>query len=67
LPAIFKTAYYRADPNNSAVSKVDKLFVNTAGFLDYGGYGDRAGYKPTSTDTPTIYLSGRSKQMTATL
>lgn len=67
LPAIFKNAFYRADPNNSSVMKVDKLFVNTSAYLDYGGYGDRQGYKPTSTDTPVIYLDGERKRATATL
>lgn len=67
LPAIFKSAYYRSDPINSAVAKVDKLFVNTSAHLDYGGYGDRANYKPSSTDTPVIYLDGRKKEAKAIL
>lgn len=67
LPAIFKTAYYRTNPQNSSVAKVDKMFVNTSAHLDYGGYGSRAGYKPSSTDTPVIYLDGHKKLMTATL
>lgn len=67
LPAIFKTAYYRVDSANSAIAKVDKLFVNTAAYLDYGGYGDKQGYKPSSTDTPVIYLDGKRKGATATL
>ena len=65
LPAAFKTAYYRVNTENSCVIKVDKLFVNTSAHLDYGGYGDRAGYKPNSTDTPTIYLDGHKKRMNA--
>lgn len=67
LPAVLKTAYYRVDMSNSTVTKTDKLFVNTSAFLDYGGYGDRQGYKPGSTDTPTIYLDGHTKRMSAML
>lgn len=67
LPALFKERYYRPDPQNSAVACVDKLFVNTAACLDYGGYGDKQGYKPASTDNPIIHLSGKTKKMRATL
>ena len=67
LPAVFKTAYYRVSPENSSVTKSDKLFVNTSASLDYGGYGDRSGYRPNSTDTPIIFLDGHKKRMTALL
>ncbi len=67
LPAAFKGAYYRVDTRNSQIIKVDKLFVNTSAFLEYGGYGDKQGYKPNSMDTPTIYLDGTRKRMTATV
>lgn len=67
MPAILKTGYYRIDTNNSTATMVDKLFVNTAGHLKYGGYGSRQGYKPASTDTPIIHMDGLRKQMTATL
>ena len=67
LPAVFKTAFYRANPENNAVTKADKLFVNTSASLDYGGYGDKNGYRPNSTDTPIIYLEGRRKGMKALL
>ena len=67
LPAIFKQGYYRVDIPNSSVYYTDKLFVNTAAMLDYGGYGDKQGYKPASKDTPVIYLDGTKKRMYATL
>jgi predicted phosphodiesterase len=67
LPAVFKGAYFRVDTSNSSVSLVDKLFVNAAAKLNYGGYGDRQGYKPASKDSPVIRLDGRRKKMTATL
>lgn len=67
LPAIFKTGYYRVDTANSAVSHVNKLFVNTSSALDYGGYGEAQGYKPTSKDTPLIRLDGTRKNASASL
>jgi len=67
LPVIFKEKFFRADASNSSVTEAEKLFVNTAGFLTYGGYGDTNGYKPSSTDTPIIHLDGRKKHMMATL
>lgn len=67
LPAVFKQGYYRVDTSNSAVAHVTKLFVNTASALDYGGYGEAQGFKPTSKDTPIIHLNGTRKAMSASL
>ena len=67
LPAILKQAFYRADNKNSAVSLVDKMFVNTNAWLNYGGYGEAQGYKPASIQTPIIYLDGKRKNFTAKL
>jgi hypothetical protein len=55
------------DPTHANVYPVDKLFVNTAGFLDYGGYGDRQGYRPASKANPVIHLNGERREITATL
>jgi len=67
LPAIIKEGYYRTDIQNSTARFVDKLFINTGATLDYGGYGDIQGFKPTSKDTPVIYLDGRKKRTMASL
>jgi hypothetical protein len=67
LPMVFKEGYFRTDVQNSAVTCVDKLFVNTASNLDYGGYGAAQEYKPNSKDTPVIYLNGTKKEMCAKL
>lgn len=67
LPMIMKQAHYRIDKINNSVSLVDKLFVNTASNLDYGGYGEAQEFKPSSKDTPVIYLSGIKKEMSARL
>ena len=67
LPLVFKEAYYRVSGSNSSVAMVDKLFVNTAATLNYGGYGDKAGFKPASKCSPVIFLSGDEHNMWAKL
>lgn len=67
LPMVMKQGFFRVDTSNSNVANVTKLFVNTAANLNYGGYAAAQEYKPNSKDTPVVYLSGRKKQMTATL
>ena len=67
LPLIFKESFFRVSGSNSSVALVDKLFVNTAASLNYGGYGDRMGYKPASKKSPVIYLDGLKHDMWAKL
>ena len=67
LPMIMKQAFHRVDSCNSSVALIDKLFVNTASNLSYGGYGEAGAFKPNSTDTPVIYLSGIKKYFEAKL
>lgn len=67
LPLIFKQAYHRVNSGNSSVALIDKLFVNTSAYLNYGGYGDKAGFKPASKHSPTIYLHGLKHDMWAKL
>jgi hypothetical protein len=64
---IMKQAYHRIDERNNAVALVNKLFVNTAANLTYGGYGEAQEFKPTSRDTPVIYLGGTKKSFEARL
>lgn len=65
LPAVFRNTFFRADPRNSDITQCEHLFVNTAAWLKYAGYGDRNGYKPASTINPIIQLDGHVKQMRA--
>lgn len=67
LPVVFKNSFYRTSGANSSVALVDKLFINTAASLNYGGYGDAQGFKPASKETPTIYLNGTKREITAKL
>lgn len=63
-PASFRTGYYRTSMANSSVSYVEKLFVNSAAALNYGGYGATQGFKPAAKTNPIIYLSGKKHEMT---
>ena len=67
MPAVLKEGFFRVSGSNSSVSLVDKLFVNTAASLDYGGYGDAQGFKPASKRAPVIYLDGHKRDMRAML
>jgi len=67
LPMIMKQAFYRVSASNSSISLVDKLFVNTSATLNYGGYGQQFEFKPSSKDTPIIYLMGKYKKSYAKL
>lgn len=67
LPAVVKTGYFRVCSCNNSVEKVDKLFVNTAAALNWGGYGELQSYKPNSIETPVIVLDGSRRNMKAIL
>ena len=65
LPATLKTGFFRPSLANDSVELCTKLFVNSAATLQYGGYGDRGGYRPPCIDTPRILLGGTVKEMRA--
>lgn len=67
LPMVMRQAFHRVDTRNSSVALVDRLFVNSAANLTYGGYGEAGEFKPSSKETPVIYLSGTKKNFTAKL
>ena len=67
FPAVCKENYFRVNAGNSSVMEVEKLFVNSAAALHFGGCGDRQGYKPASRSNPVIYLDGRKREMKALL
>lgn len=66
-PAIVKLGALRIIPQNGTVANTEKLFVNTAAALSYGGYGEVQGYTPASNAYPVVHLSGSEKKMTATM
>lgn len=65
---VFKEAYYRVDLLHQTAVLVDKLFVNTGSFVNYGdNYGEMYGFRPNSLETPHIYLGGVKKEFWAVL
>lgn len=67
LPMVLKENFFRLDNKNSCVAEVEKLFVNTAASLSYGGYGQTYKFVPANSTTPIIFLDGHKKRFTATL
>jgi predicted phosphodiesterase len=67
LPMIMKQNFFRVDTCNSYIAETEKLFVNTAAQLKYGGYGQALEFKPSNTTTPTVCLSGTKKHSFAIL
>lgn len=67
LPMVIKENFYRLDNKNSYVAEVEKLFVNSAATLSYGGYGQQFKFKPANTTSPIIYLDGHKKRFSARL
>lgn len=67
LPVVMKNSFFRVSGANSSVAQVEKLFVNGASALNYGGYGDAQNFKPNSKSNPVIYLSGVKRGMWAKL
>lgn len=65
LPMIMKEAFWRVSNTTSSVSKVDKVFINSGSKLDYGGYGQRYEFKPSSLANPVLILSGKARDMKA--
>lgn len=66
-PAVIRQDYFRADSQSATVRRCEHLFVNSAANLDYGGYGDIAGYVPSSMRSPVITLADGQKYAYATL
>ena len=67
LPMIIKENFFRIDTANSCVKEIEKLFVNAAASLSYGGYGQEFKFKPANSTSPIIYLDGHTKRFSAKL
>lgn len=67
MPMILREAFYRVNMQNSSIALADKLFINTGATMDYGGYGEKFEFSPSSKETPILYLRGDKKIMKAEL
>jgi predicted phosphodiesterase len=61
-PAAFRKDYHRVSIENSSVKCIERLFVNTASSLNFGGYGEEFGFSPASKINPVIFLCGTRKR-----
>jgi predicted phosphodiesterase len=62
-----RKSFFRADYRNKKVTLVEKLFVNTNAWLDFGGYGEVLGFSPSSIKWPVITLNGIERKAEATI
>ena len=61
-------SHARKGVNHMKIIKHDlPLFINTNGFLNFGGYAENYGYHPTSTQYPKIILDGVERKATAVI
>lgn len=60
-PATFRDCFYKIDYANSAIAKVEQLFVNASSALDYEEYAELYGMKPSSKVSPIIRADGHIK------
>lgn len=62
-PLVFKDRYYRQTACAGSIEPVERVYVNTAAALDYGGYAAKAGYQPASKSNPIIVLNGTKREI----
>lgn len=67
LPLLFKQGRLEVNKNNNSATFKETLFVNTGAFMDYGGYANREGYRPSSKSSPVIYIPSDGSCPTAKL
>jgi len=58
VPMVLRKSFLRTDYRNRKVTQIEQIFINTNGFLNFGGYGEEKGFTPTSTKYPKIILNG---------
>lgn len=59
----FKEGFMRVNWGNNSVAMIDRMFVNSGAFLDWGGYAEQNQYRPSTIATPHIFLSGTERKM----
>lgn len=66
-PMIFKDSFIRTTPGANSAEIVERTYINTTAWLDYGGYGARQAYTPSAVSCPVITLDGRKKQVSVSI
>jgi predicted phosphodiesterase len=59
----YREGFYRVNQQKNLVTLVDRLFVNSGAFLDWGGYAEQAQFRPAIISTPHIFLDGTDRKM----
>lgn len=66
-PMIIPDKFKRLSYQNRSYKEVERLYINTASYLNEGGYGEEKEYTPSPKNTPHIILSGKSRNITGYL
>ena len=61
VPLVTRRTKMHVDMKDNKLAQKELLFVNLAGALSYGGYGEVQGFTPTSCVNPTLYLDTNKK------
>ena len=62
MPMVFKEDYLEIDKSSYMVRQRTSSFVVSNSFLDYGGYGERKGYVPTTIAVPKVHLTCKRRE-----
>ncbi|GFN35364.1 metallophosphoesterase [Tepidimicrobium xylanilyticum] len=65
VPMVLRKTFFRVDYRNEKATQIEQIFINTNGFLNFGGYGEEKGFAPTSTKYPKIILNGIEREVKA--
>ena len=60
-PIMTRNSIFVPDYQHKSLVKKDKYYLMTNSFLEYGGYGERYGFTPSTTDHQEVILSGEKK------
>jgi len=59
----FRDKIIEPDTRNNNLIERERVYVNTGAWLNYGGYAEGKGYRPTQMGSPIIILDGREKRI----
>lgn len=62
-PMITRNSIFVPDYQHQTLVKKDKYYLMTNSFLEYGGYGERYGYTPNTTEHQEAILNGKKKEI----
>lgn len=62
-PIITRNSVYIPDYQHRTLTQKDKYYLMTNAFLEYGGYGERYGFTPGTTDYQEMILDGTERKI----